>query len=109
VLKTVLAFTLMLLLVGVHGVSFGQEESPSLNGIEAGMKHKDLIDSWGFPAKRDKKSGRVEIWCYLDKNTPHPTDGIVVRLDKGLVESWRIVENIYTEMRVWGKDAASAP
>lgn len=72
-----------------------------LKGISVGMKKSRLLESWGYPAKRDPKNRRKETWFYLDAETPNPTDGIVVELYKGKVSTWRMVDNIYKEMSIW--------
>ena len=75
-----------------------------LSGISVGMKGKHLLDNWGFPIIRDRKT-KEEVWFYLNQNTSNPTDGVVVYLDKEKISSWRMVDNIYSEMNAWGKGA----
>jgi hypothetical protein len=78
-----------------------------MDGISPDIKSKRLLDNWGFPAKRERKYKLEETWFYPNKNTQNPIDGIVVRIYKGRVKSWRLVENLYSEMQVWGKGAGS--
>lgn len=90
-------------------LSYGQEMPlVKLKGISIGLKKKHLIENWGHPSKRDTK-GKTDVWYYHNENTPHPTDGIVVNLRDGKVEDWKVVNNIYEEMRVWGKEAGVSP
>ncbi|NQT07338.1 MAG: hypothetical protein HQ575_07350 [Candidatus Omnitrophica bacterium] len=82
------------------------EDAPvwELEGIEAGMKENILIEHWGHPSKRELR-GKVEVWIYVKENTPHPTDGIIVYLERKRVKSYEEVENVYSEMRIWGTPA----
>ena len=92
--------------------SYGQEASLSLvelNGISLDMNKRKLINSWGHPAKRERKEYREEIWYYLNENTIHPTDGILVFFKKGKVKSWKVVDNMYEEMEIWGSEAGRSP
>ena len=100
---------IMVLLLSCASISYGQEgELVDLEGISLGMKKGRLLDNWGFPAKRDHKI-RTDVWFYANDNTPHPTDGIVVYFKKDRVENWRVVDNIYSEMEIWGKAAGRYP
>lgn len=89
--------------------SYGGEGAPvGLKGISLGMKEKHLLNSWGYPNKREHKN-RMDVWYYSNENTEHPTDGIIVYLEKGKVKSWEIVDNIFEEMLIWGAEAGDSP
>lgn len=81
-----------------------EDELVPLEGISVGMKKKRLLDNWGFPQKRDHKIHKAD-WFYLNTNTNNPTDGVVVYMKKNKVAGWKIVNNIYAEMRIWGQGA----
>lgn len=84
-------------------VSYAQEaQLVRLKGITVDMRKKDLVDNWGFPSKREYRR-KLDVWYYPNENTAHPTDGIVVYLKKGRVESWKVVDNLFEEMKIWGK------
>jgi len=102
-----LLFSLAAIVILFSGaISRGEEAALiKLNGISAGMRARKLLDSWGFPAKRERKAGSAELWFYLNDNTPNPTDGVIVRLKKNAVESWSLSDNMYSEMAIWGKEA----
>jgi hypothetical protein len=91
-------------------ISFGAEEKAieliPLSGISLNMKKNKLLDNWGFPAKRDHKI-HADVWFYPNVQTPNPTDGVVVSFKKGRVSDWKLVDNMYSEMEVWGKAAGS--
>ena len=101
-----------MILMVFAGVSAAAEidagaEAPDLAGIAVQMRSKELVDNWGFPAKRDRKTN-AEVWFYLNENTSHPTDGIVVYLAKNRVTGWKKTDNVYSEMAIWGKVAGHA-
>jgi hypothetical protein len=103
--KAALFLTIIPLLCAT--LSYGEEAAPvELKGIEVGMKKKRLVENWGFPIKRETRR-TSDTWFYTNDNTPHPTDGIVVFFRRGRVREWKVVENIYTEMKIWGKSAGS--
>jgi len=79
-----------------------------LKGISVGMKKHELRGNWGYPAKRETKN-KIDVWYYLNQNTPNPTDGLIVYFYKEKVKDWKIVDNVYKEMRIWGKEAGISP
>jgi hypothetical protein len=104
--RAILLFTVLTLLAISPSIHGEENELVSLKGIALDMKKHTLVDNWGFPAKRDHKTS-ADIWFYPNENTRHPTDGIVVYFKKGRVENWKIVDNMYAEMEVWGKGAGT--
>ncbi|MBL7068556.1 MAG: hypothetical protein ISS34_01685 [Candidatus Omnitrophica bacterium] len=101
-LKTVTAFFISIFVLGAVSASAEDLSIQELKGISIGMKRAHLIDNWGYPAKRETKR-KKDTWFYLYENTPYPTDGVVVFFYKGEVENWKVVDNIYEEMKIWGK------
>ncbi len=85
------------------GACFGLEENVvRVTGLKAGMKRRDLVENWGYPAKRERR-GSLEIWFYLNDKTPRPTDGVAIYLKKNKIERWAVSDNIYSKMGIWGK------
>ena len=106
-MRTGIAVLILVSIMLITAISAGQENLLiKMDGIHPDMKSKHLLDSWGFPAKRERKAN-MEVWFYPNKNTKSPIDGIVVQIKKGRIYSWKRVENMYSEMQVWGKGAGN--
>ncbi len=105
--KKVAGLSLFLLAVTIY-LSYGQEAPPAdLKGITLGMNKRELIDSWGYPSKRDVKN-KMDVWYYVNENTSHPTDGVTVYFQKGKVKEWKAMDNVYKEMNIWGSDPGTS-
>jgi len=105
--KEFTAFFISLFLLSAVS-AFAEDLSLSeLDGISMGMKRARLIDNWGYPAKRETKRNK-DTWFYLYPDTPYPTDGVVVFFYKGKVEGWKVVNNIYENMKIWGRSPGEA-
>lgn len=103
--KNILILSVIALFLYV-GVSFAASADPAeFAGISLGMKKASLISNWGYPSKREKTKWKEEVWFYLNENTSQPTDGVVVYLDRSKVSDWRVVDNLYEEMRIAGMRA----
>jgi hypothetical protein len=105
--KKIISLLIALALSCGASTAYAQKKDGSLiplNGISVNMKKKKLLNNWGFPSKRDHKIG-ADVWFYQNEHTANPTDGIVVYFNRGKVERWKAVDNIYSEMEVWGKGA----
>ena len=103
--KNILILSVILLVLSA-GFSFAASADPiEFEGISLGMKKASLIANWGYPSKREKTKWKEEVWFYLNENTTQPADGVVVYLDRSKVSDWRVVDNLYEEMRIAGKRA----
>ncbi len=104
-MSRVLLSSAVLILVVLSASLHAEEASMiELDGIELGMNKKEIIDNWGFPDKRETKY-KKDVWYYTNEGTPHPTDGIIVNFEKGKVKEWKVVDNWYRYMKIWGKKA----